>query len=95
MGRVTKHGVCSVEDKMFVVWGAGQVTKVSKFDAEDDINDEVTLTANLHVEHVTVAIDEKIYVIGGCFVGAQGVSFDVCEAFNVKTGIKLNIWNHS
>ena len=89
MGRVVKHAVCSVEYKMFIVWGAGQVTKVFKLDAENDIPHEITFTANLHVDHVTLALGEKIYVIGGCFVGVQGVSSDVCEAYNIKTGTKV------
>ena len=81
-----KHSVCSLETSIYIASGAGQVTKLFKLDAMKDFTDEIALTANLHDDHVTVFMNDKVYVIGGCFVGVRGVHSDVCEAFNIKQG---------
>jgi len=87
IGRLVKHSVCSLGTSIYIASGAGQITKLFKLDAMTDFTDEIALTYNLHEDHVTVFMNDKVYVIGGCFVGVhKAFNAGICKAFNVKQG---------
>ena len=82
---------------MFVVRGAdGKYTTV--FQLDDGNLKEITYTSNRHVDHVSVTMEDTLYVIGGCygrtvnrsnynvFAPADVDIISVVESYDLKQG---------